>query len=62
MSETQRRYFINRVSDKIRDEIDVIKHKNSVKIAEASGKGYKKYLKEIGVDKMMSDLEKLEVS
>ena len=62
MSETQRRYFINRVSDKIRDEIDVIKHKNSVKIAEASEKGYKKYLKEIGVDKMMSDLEKLEVS
>ena len=60
MTETQRRYFIRRVNDKVREEIDVIKHKNSVKITEATEKGYKSYLNEIGVYHLMKRLLKLE--
>tara|TARA_R100001082_G_C4336214_1_gene147907 strand:+ start:134 stop:622 length:489 start_codon:yes stop_codon:yes gene_type:complete len=60
MTETQRRYFIRRVNDKAREETDVIKHKNSVKIAEATEKGYKSYLNEVGVYHLMKRLLKLE--
>ena len=60
MTETQRRYFIRRVNDKVREEIDIIKHKNSVKIAEATEKGYKSYLNEVGVYHLMKRLLKLE--
>ena len=60
MTETQRRYFITRVNDKVREEIDIIKHKNSVKIAEATEKGYKSYLNDVGVYHLMKRLLKLE--
>mgnify|MGYP001595714198 CR=1 FL=1 len=60
ITETQRRYFITRVNDKVRGEIDVIKHKNSVRIAEATEKGYKSYLNEVGVYHLMKRLLKLE--
>ena len=60
MTETQRSYFIRRVNNKVRDEIDTIKHKNSVKITEATEKGYKSYLNEIGVYHLMKRLLKLE--
>tara|TARA_R100001015_G_C4567409_1_gene126061 strand:+ start:326 stop:814 length:489 start_codon:yes stop_codon:yes gene_type:complete len=60
MTETQRGYFIRRVNDKIREEINTIKHKNSVKITEATEKGYKSYLNEVGVYHLMKRLLKLE--
>ena len=60
MTETQRSYFIRRVNNKIYEEIDAIKHKNSIKIAEATEKGYKSYLNEIGVYHLMKRLLKLE--
>ena len=49
ISETQRRYFLERVQSQIGNKIQTIKHKNSAKIAEAAEKSYNGYLKEIGV-------------
>tara|TARA_Y100001963_G_scaffold120002_1_gene167545 strand:+ start:2595 stop:3077 length:483 start_codon:yes stop_codon:yes gene_type:complete len=60
LSETQRAYFINRVSTQIQDKINVIRHKNSAKIAKMSITSYKKYTKEIGVDKLLSRLRKIQ--
>tara|TARA_R100000664_G_C2757966_1_gene146564 strand:+ start:3591 stop:4073 length:483 start_codon:yes stop_codon:yes gene_type:complete len=61
LSETQRTYFINRVIRHINEKIDVIRHKNSTKIAKLSVDSYKKYTKEIGIDKHLSRLKKLKL-
>jgi len=59
LSETQRHYFINRVKDSISEEINIIRQKNSVNIAKATEKGFGRYVKELGVDKMLSELKKV---
>ena len=59
LSETQRHYFINRVECSIKEEIRIIKQKNSVRIAKATEKGFGKYIKEIGIDKYLLELEKV---
>ena len=56
ISETQRNYFINRVENSIKDEINIIRQKNSVKIALAAEIGYKDYLKELKIDRYMKEL------
>ena len=60
MTETQRGYFINRVNGKISKEVNAIKLKNSVKIADATEKGYKRNLNDVGVYHLMKRLLKLE--
>ena len=59
ISETQRRYFIERVRNQINDKIQTIKHKNSAKIAKAAKNSYDSYLKEVGVDKNLKRLKAL---
>ena len=59
ISETQRNYFIARVKDSIGEEINIIRQKNSLNIAKATEKGFGKYVKELGVDKMLSELKKV---
>ena len=59
ISETQRRYFLERVRNQINDKIQTIKHKNSAKIAEAAKNSYDSYLKEVGIDKHLKRLKVL---
>ena len=59
ISETQRRYFLERVRNQINDKIQTIRHKNSAKIAEAAKDSYDSYLKEVGVDKNLKRLKAL---
>ena len=59
ISETQRRYFLERVRNQINDKIQTIKHKNSAKIAEAAKNSYDSYLKEVGIDKHLKRLKAL---
>ena len=58
ISESQRKYFVQRVQDQIDDTIRTLEHKNAKKTIEISTKSYNNYLDELGVkDKLTKIME-----
>ena len=58
ISESQRKYLVQRVQDQIDDTIRTLEHKNAKKTIEISTKSYNNYLDELGVkDKLTKIME-----
>mgnify|MGYP003144484548 CR=1 FL=1 len=58
ISESQRKYFVQRVQDQIDDTIRTLEHKNAKKTIEISTKSYNNYLDELGVKEKLTAIIK----
>ena len=59
MSVQQRKYFVERISKTINEQILNLRQQSASRIYDASESAYKKYLKAIGLDKTIKEYNKL---
>ena len=58
ISESQRKYFVQRVQDQIDDSIRALEHKNAKRTIEVSTKSYNNYLDDLGVREKLTAIIK----
>jgi Mg2+ and Co2+ transporter CorA len=59
ISESQRKYFVQRVQDQVDDVIRTLEHKNAKRTIEISTKHFDSYLDDLGVKKKLKEVMKL---
>lgn len=59
MSVQQRKYFVERISKTINEQILNLRQQNASHVYDVSEQAYKKYLKAVGLDKTINDYNKL---
>ena len=59
ISVSQRKYFVERIEKSIDDKVAMLKQSNAADVQAISERAYKKYLKQIGVDKDIKEYLKI---